>query len=157
MIRLPSTRTHTMFATVWVLFSLLCLAWLIGNITALISPESWVAQNNMPNAPKQGWSNEILVYFHISMIASIIFPILFCFITLFGLIRKRIFSLFTGYVSLATGLFTNLIFNVVVIRRGIVDLYFIFKSGLVLIIELMALILLIKYTIEFFKKVKIAE
>lgn len=157
MVSLPSAKTHTMLTTIWVIFALLSLAWFIGNITAIVIPDSWVAQNNMPTPPEQGWPSEILAYFHISMIASILFPILFCFITLYGLIKRHFYSLFTGYISLATGMFTNLIFNVVIIRCGTVDLFFIFKCVLVLVIELLALVFLIKYTVECCNKIKLAE
>lgn len=157
MAKLPATKTHTVLTTIWMIFGLLCLAWLAGNITALVNPTSWVAQNNMPNAPEHGWPAEILAYFHISMIASIFFPILFCFITLYGLMKRHFYSLFTGYISLATGLFTNLIFNVVVIKCGSIDLYFIFKSILILAIELLALIFLMAYTVEIYKRISMAE
>lgn len=153
---LPSTKTHTVLTTIWVFFALLCLAWLIGNVAGIFFPDSWMAQNNMPKAPQGGWPEAILVYFNISMIASIIFPISFCFITLYGLMKRRIFSIFTGYVSLSTGMFTNLIFNVVTMRCGTVDLYFIFKCAIVLIIELLAIIYLVKYTAECLKNVKVA-
>jgi len=152
---LPSTKNHTILTTIWVIFALLCLAWLIGNVTELVNPGSWVARNNMPNAPQGGWPKEILVYFKISMVASILFPILFCFVTLFGLIKRHFFSLITGYISLATGMFTNLIFNVVTIKCGSIDLYFLFKFAIILVIELAALAYLIIYTVECFKKTKI--
>ena len=61
MVNLPSTKTHTILTTIWVIFALLCLAWLIGNATTIIDPDSWVAQNNMPKPPQEGWSKEILV------------------------------------------------------------------------------------------------
>jgi hypothetical protein len=129
--------------------------WLAGNVLGLASPESWVAKNNMPNAPEAGWTKEILVYFKISMIASILLPILFCFVTLYGLIKRHIFSLFTGYISLGTSMFTNLVFTTVTIRCGSVDQYFLFKFVMMQIIELAALVYLIIYTVECFKKTKI--
>jgi hypothetical protein len=88
------------------------------------------------------------------MIASLIFPILFCFITLYGLIKRRIFSLFTGYISLSTSMFTNLVFTTVTIRCGSIDQYFLFKFVLMQIIELFALVYLIIYTRDFFKNRK---
>ncbi len=153
---LAFTKTHTILTTIWAFFALLCLVWLIGNIAGIFFPNSWLAQNNMPKPPQGGWPEAILVYFHISMIASIIFPISFCFITLYGLLKRHLFSIFTGYVSLSTGLFTNLIFNVVTIRCGTVDLFFILKCAIVLIIELLAAVYLVKYTAECLKNIKTA-
>ena len=157
MVKLPSTKNHTILTTIWVFFALLCLMWLAGNVLGLASPESWVAKNNMPNAPEAGWTKEILVYFNISMIASILLPILFCFVTLYGLIKRHIFSLFTGYISLGTSMFTNLVFTTVTIRCGSVDQYFLFKFVLMQIIELAALLYLIIYTVECLRKVKISD
>ena len=145
---LPSSKNHTILTTIWVFFALLCFAWFAGNVVGLISPDSWIAKNNMPKPPEAGWAKEILLYFNISMIASILFPILFCFITLYGLIKRRIFSLFTGYISLSTSMFTNLVFTTVTIRCGSVDQYFLFKFILMQMIELFALAYLIIYTIE---------
>ncbi len=157
MVKLPSTKNHTILTTIWVFFALFCLLWLVGNVLGLASPESWVAKNNMPNAPAAGWTKELLVYFNISMIASILLPILFCFITLYGLIKKQIFSLFTGYISLGTSMYTNIVFTTVVIRCGSVDQYFLFKFVLMQIIELAALLYLIIYTVECLKKIKISD
>ena len=151
---LPSTKNHTILTTIWVIFALLCLMWLAGNVVGLISPDSWLAKNNMPKPPEAGWPKEILLYFNISMIASILFPISFCFITLYGLIKSRIFSLFTGYISLSTSMFTNLVFTTVTIRCGSLDQYFLFKFALMQIIEIAALIYLIIYTVEYFKSKK---
>ena len=157
MVKLPSTKNHTILTTIWVFFALLCLMWLVGNVLGLASPGSWVAKNNMPNAPEAGWTKEILVYFKISMIASILLPILFCFVTLYGLIKRHIFSLFTGYISLGTSMFTNLVFTTVTIRCGSVDQYFLFKFVMMQIIELAALLYLIIYTVECLRKIKISD
>jgi len=157
MVKLPSTKNHTILTTIWVFFALLCFMWLFGNILGLASPASWVAKNNMPNAPEGGWAKDILVYFNISMISSILLPILFCFITLYGLIKKHIFSLFTGYISLGTSMYTNIVFTTVIIRCGSVDQYFLFKFVLMQIIELAALLYLVIYTRECLGKVKISD
>ena len=152
---LPSTKNHTILTTIWVFFALLCLMWLAGNVLGLASPASWAAKNNMPNAPEGGWAKDILVYFNISMISSILLPILFCFVTLYGLLKRHIFSLFTGYISLGTSMYTNIVFTTVTIRCGSVDQYFLFKFVLMQVIELAALAYLIIYTVECFKKTKI--
>lgn len=157
MVNLPSTKNHTILTTIWVFFALLCFMWLFGNIMGLASPVSWVAKNNMPNAPLGGWSKDLMVYFNISMISSILLPILFCFITLYGLIKKRIFSLFTGYISLGSSMYTNIVFTTVIIKCGSVDQYFLFKFVLMQIIELAALLYLIIYTRECLGKVKISD
>lgn len=145
---LPSSKNHTILTTIWVVFALLCLMWFAGNVVGILSPDSWMAKNNMPKPPELGWPKEISLYFNISMIASIIFPILFCFITLYGLIKRQLFSLFTGYVSLSTSMFTNLVFTTVTIRCGSVDQYFLFKFVLMQVIELFALVYLTIYTVE---------
>jgi len=157
MVKLPSTKNHTILTTIWVFFALLCFMWLVGNVLGLTSPGSWAAKNNMPNAPETGWTKEILVYFNISMVSSILLPILFCFITLYGLIKRHIFSLFTGYISLGTSMYTNLVFTTVTIRCGSVDQYFLFKFVMMQIIELAALLYLIIYTRECLGKVKISD
>jgi hypothetical protein len=154
MILLPANKNHAIVTTVWVIFALLCAMWMAGNVVGLVSPDSWIAKNNMPKPPVAGWPAEILLYFSISMIASLIFPILFCFITLYGLIKRRIFSLFTGYISLSTSMFTNLVFTTVTIRCGSMDQYFLFKFVLMQIIELFALVYLTIYTRDFFKNRK---
>lgn len=154
--KLPFTKTYKVLITVWILYSLFCLAWLAGNTAGIFFPNSWIARNNMPIPPPGGWPAAILVYFKASMVASILFPLLFCFITLIGLLKRRFFSLFTGYISLATALFTNLIFNIVTIRCGTIDKFFLFKFTLILIIEILALIYIIKYTRECYKGIKIS-
>lgn len=131
--------------------------WLVGNVLGLASPGSWAAKNNMPNAPATGWTKEIMVYFNISMISSILLPILFCFVTLYGLIKKHIFSLFTGYISLGTSMYANLVFTTVTIRCGSIDQYFLFKFIMMQIIELAALLYLVIYTVECLRKIKISE
>jgi hypothetical protein len=123
----------------------------------LASPDSWVAKNNMPNAPEGGWSKDLVVYFSISMVSSILLPILFCFVTLYGLLKRRIFSLFTGYVSLGSSMYTNIVFATVIFKCGRVDQYFLFKFIVMQAIELAALLYLIIYTVECVRKIKISD
>ena len=155
MVNLPSTKNHTILMTIWVFFAMFCLLWLFGNVLGLASPGSWLAKNNMPNAPEGGWSKDLIVYFNISMISSILLPISFCFITLYGLLRRRIFSLFTGYVSLGSSMYTNIVFATVIFKCGSIDQYFLFKFIVMQAIELAALLYLIIYTVECCKKINI--
>ena len=146
---LPSTKTHKTLTIIWSFYALFCLVWLIGNISILFFPDSWIARNNAPKPPSDGWAESMLIYFGISMIASIIFPITFCFITLYGLIKQQTFSLFTGFVSLSTVMLTNLVFNVVTIRSGSVDWVFLAQVAIIMTTEILALVYLVKLTLEY--------
>ncbi len=151
---LPSTRTRKTLTIIWSFYALFCLAWLVGNISGLFSPDSWIARNNSPKPPVEGWAEPLLIYFAASMVASIIFPISFCFITLYGLMKQYAFSLFTGYVSLSTVMFTNLVYNVVTIKSGSVDWFFLAQVAIIMTTEILALIYLVKLTLEYFSSKK---
>lgn len=151
---IPSTKTHKTLTIIWSFYALFCLVWLIGNISILFFPDSWIAKNNAPKPPADGWADSMLIYFEISMIASIIFPITFCFITLYGLIKQYTFSLFTGYVSLSTVMLTNLVYNVVTIKSGSLDWLFLTQVAIIMTTEILALVYLVKLTIEYLESGK---
>lgn len=146
---LPSTKTHKTLTNIWSFYALFCLVWLVGNISILFFPDSWIAKNNAPKPPAEGWADSMLIYFEISMIASIIFPITFCFITLYGLIKQYTFSLFTGFVSLSTVMLTNLVYNVVTIKSGSLDWLFLTQVAIIMTTEILALVYLVKLSIEY--------
>lgn len=147
--KLPSTKTHKTLIIIWSVYALFCLVWLVGNISILFFPDSWIARNNAPKPPADGWADSMLIYFEISMIASIIFPITFCFITLYGLMKQYAFSLFTGFVSLSTVMLTNLVYNVVTIKSGSLDWLFLTQVAIIMTAEILALVYLVKLTIEY--------
>lgn len=146
---LPSTKTHKTLTVIWSLYALFCLVWLIGNLSILFFPDSLIARYNAPKPPAEGWATPLLIYFEISMIASIFFPIAFCFITMYGLIKKHVFSLFTGYASLSTVMITNLVYNVVTIKGGSLDWFFLTQVGIIMATEVLALVYLVKLTLQY--------